>query len=139
MGRLLCTPLIPVRLLYRPRGGGPSHSLARIGHKLTRTPIIQGRSGSLSGSLDGRLLSEFCTIFQGDLVDLLSSELLGRSTGWIAGVTEEAFQSSWRHDPEQEQFVIGIRESMPGVLRDEYRSALLKGARFVIQNETPVS
>jgi len=35
--------------------------------------------------------------------------------------------------------VIGIRESMPGVLRDECRSALLKGARFVIQNETPVS
>ena len=58
---------------------------------------------------------------------------LGGAPVGIAGVTEEAVQASGCHDPEQEQFVIGIRKPVPGVPGDEYRSALLKRVRCIVQ------
>src|SRR5262249_29668876 len=65
----------------------------------------------------------------------VARQLLSRNTGWSAGLTEEAFQAGGRYDPEQEQFLIGIGEPVPGVLWDVDRSALLKPVRCVIQDK----
>jgi hypothetical protein len=61
--------------------------------------------------------------------------LLWRYAGRIAGVTEKAVQTGRRHNPEQEQFVIGIRKPMPRVFGNEYRSALLKRVTHIVQYE----
>src|ERR1700760_1839712 len=82
-----------------------------------------------------RRLSEFRSTFAGDLMDLFSSELLCRHAGRTAGVTEKAVQAGRRHHPEQEQFVIGIRKPMPGVFGNEYRCALRKRVRYIVQYE----
>src|SRR6476620_10063729 len=76
-----------------------------------------------------------CIPSAGNLVDLLPSQLLWRCPGRIAGVAEKAVQAGRRHDPEQEQFVIGIREPMPSILGNEYRSALLKLVSCIVQCE----
>jgi hypothetical protein len=92
-----------------------------------------GAAGHL-GYCEGRL-SVFRCIFAGDLVDLLPSQLLWRDPGRIAGVAEKAIQASRRHDPEQEQFVIGIGEPMPSIPGNEYRSALLERVSCIVQCE----
>ena len=83
---------------------------------------------------EGRL-SVFRRIFAGNLVDLLPSQLLWRYPGWTTGVAEEAVQAGRRHDPEQEQFMLGIDEPMPSILGNEYRSALPKRVLCIVQCE----
>ena len=63
--------------------------------------------------LSWRVLSEFRPIFSGNRIDLFSRELFWRYTGWRAGVTEKAVQPGRSHNPEEEQFVIGIQKPMP--------------------------
>jgi hypothetical protein len=93
-----------------------------------------GAAVHLLGYCEGQL-SVFRRIFAGNLVDLLPSQLLWRYPGWTTGVAEEAVQAGRRHDPEQEQFVIGIGEPMPSILGNEYRSALPKGVLCIVQCE----
>ena len=40
-------------------------------------------------------------------------EVFGRNSGRGAGLAEEAIQSRRRDDPEQKQFLIGVREPVP--------------------------
>src|SRR2546429_5663387 len=80
-------------------------------------------------------ITEFRGIFAGNLVDLLPSQLLWRYPGRTTGVAEEAVQAGRRHDPEQEQFVIRIREPVPSILGNEYRSALPKRVLCIVQGE----
>src|SRR5262249_15086654 len=63
-------------------------------------------------------------------------QVLSRYAGRIAGFTEEALQAGRRDDPKQQQFLIGILEAVPGVLRDKDRSALLDGMTRIIQYES---
>src|SRR5262245_53308019 len=81
-------------------------------------------------------LSEFRSVFvASNVFDLLSRELFWRHTGRIAGFAKEAVQSSRRDHPEYEKFVIGIQKLMPRVFGNEHRSALLKRATYIVQNE----
>ena len=61
-------------------------------------------------------LSEFRRIFAGDVIDLVVSEPVWRNAGRDASFAEEAIQTGRRRHSEEEQFVIGLRKSMPGVL-----------------------
>ena len=83
----------------------------------------------------GRRLSEFCCVLAGDLVDLLVREMLGRHAGRIAGFAEEAVQAGGRHNPEKEQFVIGIGKPVPRVPGDENGRALLNGVMHIVEYE----
>ena len=65
------------------------------------------------------VLSEFCVVFQRNLADLFLCKLLWRRAGRGAGVTEEAVEAGGGDDPEEEEFVVGVVEAMPGVFRDE--------------------
>src|SRR5215218_8738792 len=96
-----------------------------------RTPSLT----SQSAEHDAARLSEFCRVFASNLVDLILCQLLARCTGWIAGLAEKTVQAGRRHDPEQEQLLIGIGEAMPGVLGNVDRSALLKTVRYIVQRE----
>jgi hypothetical protein len=92
--------------------------------------------------LDTRLssataLSELRPIPKRNFLDLLPTEPLRRHTDRTAYFPEKAIQSSRRHNPEQQQFVIRILKSMPGVFRDEYRSTSLERMTHVVQYESP--
>jgi hypothetical protein len=78
-------------------------------------------------------LSEFCAVFQGDLADLLASELFGGYAGWIAGFAKKTVEAGGRHDPEQKKFAIRIRKSVPGVSRNKNGSSLLQQVWRVVQ------
>ena len=78
-------------------------------------------------------LSEFRRVFTGNFIELVVSERLWQNSGRSACFAKEAVQASRRHDPEQEQFVIGVRKSVPGVFRNEDRSALLEAMMYVVQ------
>jgi hypothetical protein len=79
--------------------------------------------------------AEFRRIFSSNLVDLVLCELLSRHTGRIAGVSEKAVQAGGRDNPEQQQFVIGICEPVPGGFGNEYRSTLVEWMGLIIQHE----
>ena len=90
----------------------------------------------LVGNLDSTARSsEFRPVFAGNLIDLLSSELLWRYAWRIAGLTEKAVQAGRRRYPEQKQFVIGISKPMPRVFGYEYCSPLLKWVPYIVQYE----
>src|SRR5690349_268767 len=80
-------------------------------------------------------LSEFRRIFAGNFIDLVVSELLWRNARRVAGFAEKAVQAGRRYAPEQEQFVIGISDSMPGVFGNENDCAFLKMVVNVVQHE----
>ena len=80
-------------------------------------------------------LSEFCVIFSRNLLNLFSRELLLRCAGWRARVAEEAVETGRGDDPEQEKFVVGVEEPVPGVFGDVYDCVLFKGVRDVVQDE----
>jgi hypothetical protein len=83
--------------------------------------------------------SEFGRIPPGNLVELFPGELFRRHAGRTARVTEKTIEASRRHTPEQEQFMVWIREAVPGVPGDENRCALIKGATFIVQDEDPAA
>src|SRR5258708_25046189 len=83
--------------------------------------------------------SILCPIFPSDLIDLLSGKLLLRRAGRIAGFSEKTVQTRRRDNPEQQQYVIGIREPVPGILGNEYRPAPLEGVTYVVQYEYSAS
>jgi hypothetical protein len=89
------------------------------------------------GHCEGRL-SVFRRIFAGDLVDLLPSQLLWGDPGRIAGVAEETVQAGRRHDPEQEQFVIGIGKPMPGIPGMKIVPPFSKGCRTSFNVKIPL-
>ena len=68
-------------------------------------------------------------------MNLLSRKLFWGYTGRIAGLPEKTVQSSRRDNPEKEEFVIGVRKTVPRVFGDEYRSALVKRVRYITQGE----
>jgi len=76
----------------------------RLGHKTSsfsrknETQTSWSRWGLDRATTDR--LSEFGAIFEGNLTDLLSRELLWRHAGWTAGLTEKAVQAGGRHNPE---------------------------------------
>jgi hypothetical protein len=80
-------------------------------------------------------LSEFRTVFAGNFIHLLSSQLFGRHAGRIASFAEKTIKASWRNNPEQEHLVIGICKPMPGVFWNEYRSALVKWVPHIVQDQ----
>jgi hypothetical protein len=82
----------------------------------------------------GARSAEFRRIFASDLVDLVLGELLSRQAWRIAGFSEKAVQARRRDNPEQQEFLIGIREPVPGGLGNEYRSTPLR-VRLIIWYE----
>ena len=62
------------------------------------------------------LLSEFSSIFAGNRVQLFLCSRLFWCARRSSYFTKKGFQPRRRHNPEQEQFAIGILKSVPGVL-----------------------
>ncbi len=81
------------------------------------------------------VLPEFCVVFSGDLADFCLRELLWRGVGRGAGFAEEAVEAGGSGDPEEEEFVVGIIEPVPGVFWDVDHCVLFKGLRDVVEDE----
>ncbi len=94
-----------------------------------------GSPKSASSLRPTRRWLELCPVFESDRVDLFPRELPGLHSRRAAGFAEEAIETGRRHDPEKEQFVIGICKTVPRVSRDEDGAPLLDGVSDSIQSE----
>jgi len=84
-------------------------------------------------------LSEFCRIFAGDLADLCLGQWFRGHPRRIAGLSEKAIEARWRRDPEQKQFLIRVRKSVPRVLGNEDCSALFERVSDLVEGEGSVA
>jgi len=74
-------------------------------------------------------------MLSGDGMDLLASELLRRRSGRPASLREKPVQTIGPYNPKQQQLVIGILKTVPGILGDIDRSTSLKGVRRIIEHD----
>ena len=84
-------------------------------------------------------LSKFRAVLQRDRMDRLWSELLWRLAQAGASGAKETVQESRCHDPEQEQFIVGILKCVPRVLRNEDRRAFLERVTHIVETEDSVA
>jgi hypothetical protein len=69
----------------------------------------------------------------GDLTDLLLGQWFRRHPWWIAGLSEKAIQTGRGHDPQQEQFLVGIRKSVPSIPGNEDCAALFEWVSDIVE------
>src|SRR5262245_48663837 len=62
--------------------------------------------------------------------------MLWRFSGWSASLAEKAVQTSWRDDPKQKQFMIGLCKPVPSVSGDDDGSTSVEVLRNVVERDS---